>query len=336
MEFFGHVHSAVWVASGLIMLGRITDNSFYLQKGKAIYDYVRSMTSSFGWLPEYVKWKPMAEENCETCCIKDMIECSHELILAGYPEYWNDLNSFVRNQLVENQVTHSGYVVTDDTKEDKDGVTYKKIHKRMIGGFSGGSLPNSISLTRFRSIAGCCAGFAPIGLWRAWKVSVEETDCRVTVNIPLNKDVTKASVRSFYPNEGRIEVVAKEDIMVAFRWYSWMGDMDALRIMVNGKEENYIVEDGLLIVSARRSDTIILEHTIETVLIPEIVRGEEYKVLWRGPDVVDIFPHGGHQRIYQRDLNVPYEEPAPEEIHYVAIEYGPSQQKYGTQNPKKP
>ena len=76
---------------------------------------------------------------------------------------------------------------------------------RMIGGFTGGSLPNSMSLTRFRSIAGCCAGFAPIGLWRAWLVSVEETDKRVTVNIPLNKEVKKASVRSFYPNKGCME-----------------------------------------------------------------------------------------------------------------------------------
>ena len=82
--------------------------------------------------------------------------------------------------------------VTEVIPADSDkaaGITYKHLNKRMIGGFSGGTLPNSMSLTRFRSIAGCCAGFAPIGLWRAWTVSVEETDTRVTVNIPLNKEV---------------------------------------------------------------------------------------------------------------------------------------------------
>ena len=330
MEFFGHVHSAMWVASGLVMLGRVTEEPFYIKKGKEIYDYVRSMTSNFGWLPEYAKWKPIIEENCETCCIKDMIECAHELILSGYPEYWRDLNAFVRNQLVENQVTHTGYVVTDDTKEDDEaaGITYKGINLRMIGGFTGGSLPNSMSLTRFRSIAGCCCGYAPVGLWRAWRVSVEETDRRVIVNIPLNKDVTKACVKSFYPNEGRMEVLAKADVEVAFRLYDWMGTEAEWSLFLNGQAASYTVEDGLLVVKAHKGDVVVFSHAIETVTIPETVRGEEYQVAWRGPDVVDIFPHGEHLRLYQRDLNVPYEEPMPDEVVFTgAANYGPTQQK---------
>lgn len=330
MEFYGHVHSAVWVAAGLVMMGRVINEPFYTKKGKEIYDYVRSMTSNFGWLPEYAKWKPMTEENCETCCIKDMIECAHELVLAGYPEYWSDINAFVRNQLVENQVTHTGYVVCDDTKEDDTaaGITYKKINKRMIGGFTGGSLPNSMSLTRFRSIAGCCAGFAPIGLWRAWTVSVEETESRVIVNIPLNKEVKKAYVRSFYPNEGAMEVTATADTEVAFRLYDWMGALEDIKLTVNGEKTAYVLEDGLIVVKAQKDDVIVLEHAVETVTIPEIVRGEEYQIIWRGPDVVDILPHGEHQRLYQRDLNVPYEEPTPDEVVFTgAANYGPTQQK---------
>lgn len=331
MEFFGHVHSSLWVASGMIMLGRVTKEPFYIQKGKEIYDYVRTKTSNFGWVPEYMKWKPMSEENCETCCIKDLIECTHELILAGYPEYWKDLNAFVRNQLVENQVTHTGYVVTDDTKEDNKtaGITYKHLNKRMIGGFSGGSQPNTMSLTKFRSIAGCCAGFAPIGLWRAWKVSIGETEDRITVNIPLNKEVEKAYVRSFYPNEGAVEVIATADTEVAFRYYDWMGAVDDIRILINGETVKATKEDGLLVVKAKAGDEIVLEHAIETVTVSEVVRGAEYQIVWRGPDVVDIFPHGEHMRLYQRNLDVPYVEPTPEEVEFTgASDYGPTQQKH--------
>ena len=328
MEYYGHVHSALWVASGLVMLGRVINDPFYTQKGKEIYDYTRSMTSDFGWVPEYAKWKPMNEENCETCCIKDLIECTHELILAGYTEYWKDLNSFVRNQLVENQVISTGYVVTDDTKEDDKaaGLTYKFLNKRMIGGFSGGTLPNSMSLTRFRSIAGCCAGFAPIGLWRAWTVSVEETDTRVTVNIPLNKEVKKAYVRSFYPNEGAIEVTATADTEIGIRLYDWMGE--EVKITLNGEAVEYVVEDGVAVVKAKADDVVVLEHAIETITKPEIVRGEEYQIVWRGSDVVDILPHGDHQRLYQRNLDVPFEEPSPEDVVFTgAANYGPTQQK---------
>ena len=43
MEFFGHVHSAAWFAYGLVYMGRITDNARYIEKGKGIYDYIRSL-----------------------------------------------------------------------------------------------------------------------------------------------------------------------------------------------------------------------------------------------------------------------------------------------------
>lgn len=330
MEFFGHVHSSLWVASGMIMMGRLTNEPFYIKKGKEIYDFVRTKTSSFGWVPEFMKWKPMIEENCETCCIKDLLECAHELVLSGYEEYWADINSFVRNQLVENQVTHTGYVVTDDNKEDDKaaGITYKRLNKRMIGGFSGGSQPNSMSLTKFRSIAGCCAGFAPIGLWRAWTVSIGETEERVTVNIPLNKDVQKAKVRSFYPNEGRMEVTATSDTEVAFRTYDWMGEAEDIKVLVNGVAAEAVKEGALLVVSAKAGDVVTLEHAVETVTIPEEVRGAEYQIVWRGPDVVDILPHGEHMRLYQRNLDVPYDEPTPDEVEFTgASDYGPTQQK---------
>jgi len=330
MEFFGHVHSSMWVASGLVKLGRLTGDEFYGKKGKEIYDFVRKSTSNFGWLPEFMKWKPMSEENCETCCIKDMIECAHELVLSGYPEYWKDINAFVRNQLVENQVTHTGYVVTDETKEDDkaNGLTYQKINKRMIGGFSGGSQPNSMSLTKFRSIAGCCAGYAPIGLWRAWKASITETEDSIIVNIPLNKEVEKAVVKSFYPNEGRMEVTAKAAVKVGFRLYDWMGDVAELKVSVNGQAAEYVIEDGILVVAANAGDVVSLEHAVETVTIPEIVRGAEYQVVWRACDVVDILPHGEHMRLYQRNLDIPYVEPTPEEVEFTgASDYGPTQQK---------
>ena len=330
MEFFGHVHSSLWVASGMIMLGRITGEELFVKKGKQIYDYVRTKTSNFGWTPEFMKWKPMSEENCETCCIKDLLECAHELVLSGYEEYWADINSFVRNQLVENQVTHTGYVVSDDEKEDDKaaGITYKRLKYRMIGGFSGGSQPNSMSLTKFRSIAGCCAGFAPIGLWRAWKVSIGETEDRVTVNIPLNKEVEKAVVKSFLPNEGKQEVTAKADTEVAFRIYDWMGAKDAIKITVNG-EAAEVTEDGaLFVVAAKAGDVVALEHEIENVTIPEVVRDSEYQVVWRGCDVVDMLPHGEHMRLYQRNLDLPFVEPTPEEVVFTgASDYGPTQQK---------
>ena len=201
MEFFGHVHSAGWVASGLVRLGRVTGNELYIEKGKKIYDYIRSISTSFGWVPEYAQWHPMEEEHCETCCIKDMIECAHELILCGYEQYWNDINLFARNQLVENQIRYTGYVEVNNDLPDENGTTYRDLDKRIIGGFTGGSLPNSISLTKFRSIAGCCVGMAPVAISIVWDNVFGKDKDTVTVNLPIDKETDFIRLETGYPDE---------------------------------------------------------------------------------------------------------------------------------------
>lgn len=330
MEFFGHVHSAGWVASGLVRLGRVTGKERYIKAGKGIYDYIRSLSSSFGWVPEYAQWHPPHEEHCETCCIKDMIECANELILAGYEEYWEDMTLFARNQLVENQLKVSSYVVTDNNRPDEAGITYREIDQRMIGGFTGGSLVNSMSLSKFRSIAGCCVGMAPVALEIVWNRAVEFQDGMVIVNMPVDKETEEAAVTMSYPDQGYISITAKQPCDVAVRVYDWMGQN--LSIKINGAFCTPEREGNLLVIrSVGAGDTVELTHPLETLLVKEIVRGEEYKVSWRGCDVVDIAPRGEHLRLYQRDLRIPKVYPTPEDVHFTgAANYGPTQQAQGS------
>jgi hypothetical protein len=251
----------------------------------------------------------MEEEHCETCCIKDMIECAFELVRAGYPEYWNDINLFARNQLMENQVKYTGYMVTDNSLPDGEGITYRDIDKRMIGGFTGGSLPNSISLSKFRSIAGCCVGIAPVALKLVWDNAIVYEGNTITVNIPLDKDF----VRTSYPDEGRVEVTAPRDCTIKIRLYPYMGDF----------QEEFAVFENVA-----AGETVTFPHPIETIEKHEHVRGMDLTVLWRGCDVIDILPHGEPLRLYQRDLSVPKDYPTAEEVAYTgAAVMGPTQQK---------
>jgi hypothetical protein len=327
MEFFGHVHSTGWVASGLVRLGRVTSIKKYVQKGKAIYDYIRSISSSFGWVPEYAQWNPMSEEHCETCCIKDMIECANELIQAGYEECWNDLTLFSRNQLVENQVKVATYVTVDNNRPDSNGITYREIDKRMIGGFTGGSLVNSISLSKFRSIAGCCVGMAPIAFGIVWNRSIEYQNGRVIVNIPVDKTTNEAIVNMEYPNKGYISVVPKQKGDVAFRLYPFMGEN--INGKVNGERFNFVKERNLAVFKDIPAGVKVeLEHAVETIEVKEKICDQEITVVWRGCDVVDILPRGEHFRLYQRNFDVPKYYPKPEDVEFTgASDYGPTQQK---------
>lgn len=325
MEYFGHVHSSMWFACGLVKLGRLTDNDEYITSGKAIYDYTRSLSSSFGWVPEYAQWHPMSEEHCETCCIRDMIMCADELIKCGYSEYWNDINLFARNQFMENQVRYTGYVQCDNTKPDENGITYRDIDKRMIGGFTGGSEPASISLTRFRSIAGCCVGTAPAALKLVWDIAVAEDSGILTVNVPCDKETDELKMESFIPDEGRIRLTAKKKCKAGFRLYDWIVEPE---IYLNGNKTEAKTDNGILFVQLDENDVAELTFKMETTAKKEIVRETEYTVYWRGCDVVDLTPRGDHVRLYQRDLSKPKYYPTPEDVIYTgAANMGPTQQK---------
>lgn len=326
-EFFGHVHSAGWTAIGLARLARVTGDEKYLKAAKNIYTYIRSLSSSFGWVPEYAQWHPMNEEHCETCCIRDMILCAWELIRAGYPEYWNDINLFARNQLVENQVTSATYVTVDNSLPDGNGITYRDIDKRMLGGFTGGSLPNSISLSKFRSIAGCCVGLAPTALKLVWDIAVTKENSAYVVNIPLDKETDAYTLKMEYPEHGRMEITLKQEGAVAFRRYPWMGKK--LRVLKNGVEVPFEEENSLILIpDIKAGETVALTHPLRTVTRKEIAAGTVWQVVWRGCDVIDLLPHGEHLRLYQRDMTKPAYLPKPEDVPYLgAVNYGPTQQK---------
>lgn len=326
MEYFGHVHSAMLFACGLVKLGRLINNPEYIRKGKAIYDYTSSLSSSFGWVPEYAQWHPMEEEHCETCCIRDMVVCANELILCGYKEYYNDMNLFARNQLVENQVRYSGYVECDNTKPDENGITYHDIDKRMLGGFTGGSEPNSISLVRFRSIAGCCVGTAPVALKTIWDNVYTNENGVLTVNIPCDKETEEIKLESYIPNEGLIRITAKKDTTVGFRLYDWMGE--DLRYTVMGSPASPEITGGTAVFELRAAERAELHFNIETKAEKETVRGTQFTVYWRGCDVVDMLPRGAHVRLYQRDSEEKKYYPTPADVEYTgAANFGPTQQK---------
>ena len=97
------------------------------------------------------------------------------------------------------------------------GKTYHDLDKRLLGGYTGGSEPNSISLTRFRSIAGCCVGTGPIALGILWKNVVTEKDGILTVNLHTDKENADYALSHKMPDEGVIALTLKKNTSAGFR-----------------------------------------------------------------------------------------------------------------------
>jgi hypothetical protein len=310
-EFFGHVHSAVWVAAGLVLLGRLTGEAGYVDKGRQVFQYVLGMSSSFGWIPEYAQWHPISEEHCETCCIRDMILCGFELIDAGYEEYWDTINRFTRNQLAEQQIKTGVFVGVDNGMADTFDTAYRDIDKRIVGGYSGGAEPNSISIKRFRSVAGCCVGTAPQALYQVYKAIVTEKAGCTFVNLPIDKNDGRAEVTTGYPNEGWMKVVAGRPGDFAVRMHPFMRNP---KLSVNGADKPISVRGQCAVVAgAAKGTEILLTHDLKNESRKEVVRGTEYEVIWRGSDVVKILPEGDDLRLYQRTVGIPKKYPVPPE-----------------------
>lgn len=299
-EFFGHVHSAVWFAMGLVRLGRFVKNEYYIEKAYRIYSYVKRISSEYGWVPEYAQWAPMSEMHCETCCIRDMIECALELIDCGYDE-WELVDKYTRNHLTEQQFTYGGFVAVDNSREDTEDRTWKKLDKRMIGGWSGGGEANSLSISKFRSIAGCCVGTAPQALFAVWDNIIKCVGERVYINLPMECENDAARVEIGYPNEGCMKITFKKDCDAYIRLYGWM--CDRVELSVNGKCVPIVNRDGCAYAeNVHKSDVLEIRHRLATVEKKEIVQDKEYTVSWRGSDVVKIVPEGEHLRLYQREV----------------------------------
>jgi hypothetical protein len=324
-EFFGHVHSAVWVARGLIRLGRHLGEARYLEKGRQVYAYVKSLSSSFGWVPEYAQWKPQEEEHCETCCIRDMIECALDLIDTGFDE-WDLVNRFTRNHLSEQQVKDGGFVAVDNTREDAGDRTWKDMDQRVVGGWSGGGEPNSINLSRFRSIAGCCVGTAPQAVWAVWNRIVEMRGGESVVNLPMARDHEAAAVESGYPNAGWLKVTARTGGDVYIRTFDWMGSR--IQAAVDGRDVPLMYADGCVVFRDVRADGVItLRHALPEVVRHETCRGVNLTVTWKGSDVVRMDPPGLPLKLYQRELGVPRESPAPPGGGAQAVSMAPTAQR---------
>jgi hypothetical protein len=219
-------------------------------------------------------------------------------------------------------------VAVDNRKRDTRRRTYRDIGERLVGGWSGGALPNSISLLRFRSIAGCCVGTAPQALQIVWDRVASYRRKRLTVNLPVERELRQGAIEIGYPNEGFVRVTPRRACDVAIRLHPWMPDrVQGLR---NGKPSRF-ERDGRLAVfrGLAPGDTVEIRHVLRTRRLKEHVFDGDYTGIWRGPDMVDLLPRGEPLRLYQRveGKRKVYPRPTKKGSGGKGFEAKPTQQK---------
>ena len=187
-------------------------------------------------------------------CLEDMIQMGTLLSQAGYGNYWEDVDRWIRNSLLISQVFEADaemvkqqpYVpMTDpDYKWDKfipmQFVKYSAEHQEGLYHPEGG-------------VDACVGGFVPVffgrgactgdcttnrlrSLYTIWDSILEAKDDQLKINLLFNRASAQADIDSYIPYEGKVVVSMKapcQEVLVRIpEWTDW----NEVSCQINGKD----------------------------------------------------------------------------------------------------
>ncbi len=307
----GHMHGNLRTLVGAADYALYVGDPVLFSRVDAIYRYVRSEGTRFGFLPEAIGRKGDIV-GTETCALMDYVGLAATLANHGHPEYWGDIERVVRNQLVENQARNLSWLKSDPAKSDTEQFTWRDIGGRMEGGWAGWSSPTHLLAAcetlghhwggpelhdKTRAFQNCCGGSGIHALFIAWKNAARFEKGTLSVNLHIDKLLPQAEIRGFQPFKGLLSIHLKEACAVRVRVPDFV-EPSAVVVEVNGAKARVKVLGNYLELGQRTpGDTINITYplpfTTEEVEIGNPgFRHYRYRVTWKGDTVIRMEPLG--------------------------------------------
>ncbi len=272
----GHFHNKTFAVMGLLTYAMVRGDARILRFVQEFYEYARCFgIARMGFFPAILRRVPPAfEPQCdEGCAVADMIWLAANLSRAGVGDYWDDVDQYTRNHLVEHQLVRRDLIeamvaVGPEHKLDPRMQTDERVIERNLGSFSSGGDPTWL----YGWWTMCCTGNCAVALHVAWDSILSHQDGVVQVNLLLNRASAWLDVDSHLPHEGKVTLKNKTAHTVYLRKPLW-ADKAALRCRVDGKAvtphwvDNYLAFPGL-----SGKEEIVVEfpvsETTETYTLP--------------------------------------------------------------------
>ncbi|MDP7398194.1 MAG: hypothetical protein QF541_15080, partial [Lentisphaeria bacterium] len=262
-----------------------------------------------------------------------MVALGIRLSDAGVGDYWDNVDSLVRNQLVEGQLVRADLLqaisdISPERPPEKcspypNQETQENVIARSLGNFAGKSTPTSIPEPW---VMQCCTGNGTQGLYYGWEGIVREDGDQAQVNLLLNRAARSLDIDSYLPHEGKVVIHNKSLRRVSVRIPAWVARGE-IRADVSGAARppawvgNYLMFDDL-----KPGDKIgvhfpINETTASYTAASGTADQQVYKCTFRGSTLVDISPRDDSPSsypLYVRDGMRREETPLKETTRYVA------------------
>lgn len=331
----GHMHGNLRTLVGAADYALTVGDPVLYSRVDALYRYVRSETTGFGFLPEAIGRKGDIV-SCETCAIMDYLGLAVTLANHGHPEYWGDVERMIRNHLIESQVKDGSWLKSGPARPDTDQFTWRDVGERMVGGYAGWSAPNHILAARetldahwggpelhgkTRAFQNCCGGSGTHAFFIAWKNTARLSGGTLSVNMHIDKLLPQAEIRCYQPYEGLLTVSLREPCNVRVRIPEFVAP-DAVRATSStGGIDARIWGNYLELGPRQAGETIRVTYPVRTTA-EEISIGNpgcrqyHYRVTWKGDTVVKMEPLGndyetGYSDFDQRQVPIFYGEEGP-------------------------
>ena len=255
-----------------------------------------------GYFPEWTL-SPLWEQS-EICEVTDMIALALRLSEAGIGDYWDDADRWIRNMLIEGQLTSTdwAYRLAGGSVPSAVGPydSADRVPERNLGGFAGSASANDWYVGDIHAIGHCCTANGARVLYWIWERILRHQDGKLRVNLLLNRASPWADVDSYIPYQGRVDVKIKQPVDLSLRIPEWVA-LGETRCQVNAGERS-LGWDGRYaqVGEVKPGDLVTLTFPIfERTDVVDIEK-ERFTLVRKGNEVVYIDPPGRTCPLYQR------------------------------------
>jgi len=327
-----HFHTTAAMLLGFLYYAIDADDQRLLTLVRKGYEYLRNFGETLtGFFPEHIGVGLKEMEHSEMCEVADMIQLALVMTRHGVGDYWDDADRWIRNMLIEGQLTPdkadrlkqysagkpfiprpapaAQAAAKKDGGEfdpmavqhqglDPMGVTEESVAERLVGTFCGQPAPNDWE--GGAGPAACCTGNGTRAIYYAWKSILSHEAGRLRINLLLNRASIWADIDSHIPYKGQVDVRIKQAVSLAMRIPQWVKPED-VRVEVAGKARDISWDGRYAVVGdVKPGEVVTLRFPIAERTEKVWIEKRQYTLVIKGNDIVAIDPPGKACPLYDR------------------------------------
>jgi len=240
---------------------------------------------------------------------------------AGFGDYWDEIDRWVRNQFAEQQLTDVSALKALSARSANKPVAWNEsadhVADKSLGAYGSSVSGNDWALgLASTGIAQCCTGSAARTLYYIWKRMIRYENGELRINLLMNRASPWADIYSYIPYQGQLEIKAKRDCRnVTVRAPEWIvAATPDLNCRINGRLHSVSWQGRYVNVGpVKPGDRVTITFPIRERIIKERIGPVTYTLVLLGNTVISIDPKGKNVPLYQgreryRAKEVPWKE----------------------------